>query len=312
MIYSFSHRTDGPAYYWAWFLSRLEEGFAQVRNPYYPDNVSTYDLVDDTCEGFVFTSKNYFPVIDGRARLYGLDDLVEKYATEWRFTITPYRSDIERCSPSNVDAVNTAKVLSRIVGRKRLTWLYSPIAMYDGVYDWSYHIAAFEWLAQHLSESVSRVSLDVLRVYEKVARNAAQLREPHFWEMEIMMPRFVEIANTYGIEVHACPANADWSRWGIDMSPCMSLKRFGELNGLELRNIKVAKGSGLFATCPEGCASVRDLAAYGTCPCGCVYCYANPVPGQIVGQYSVASPMLMDVPRMYDRVSSAKQKRYFK
>ncbi len=34
MIVSASYRTDIPAFYADWFLRRLEEGFALVRNPY--------------------------------------------------------------------------------------------------------------------------------------------------------------------------------------------------------------------------------------------------------------------------------------
>ena len=34
MIVSASYRTDIPAFHAAWFLARLEAGFAEVRNPY--------------------------------------------------------------------------------------------------------------------------------------------------------------------------------------------------------------------------------------------------------------------------------------
>lgn len=311
VIYSFSHRTDGPAFYWPWFLDRLDEGFAQVRNPYYPDKVSTYDLHGPECEGFMFTSKDYRPVLDGRGRRSALNRLLDKHATMWSFTINPYRSDVERHVPTNAEAAACAAELSRFVGRERLTWMYSPIAMWDGVYDWSYHVTAFTWLAEHLADHVSRVSVDELRVYEKVSRNAPFLREPHHWELEVMLPRFAEVCDRVGIDLHSCPAHHDWSRYGIDMSPCLSIERFGEANGLVPKGLKVPSGSGLHGTCPGGCASVRDLAPYDSCPAGCVYCYANGDVGGRKPQFDVSSTMLCDGVRPLDAVSHAKQKRYF-
>ena len=309
MIHSFSHRTDGPAFYWDWFLARLDAGFVQVRNPYYPDKVSTYDITPEGCDGFTFTSKDYRPVIDGAAKRLRLSRLVEEYPTMWAFTITPYLSDVEPRVPSNADAIACAKVLSGFVGRERLRWMYSPIAMSD-TYTLGYHMDAFAYLARELAPWVSSCSLDVLRVYEKVARNAPGLREPHKYELDALLQWFGSVAAEEGLHLHACPAHHDWSEFGVDMSPCMSLARFGEANGIAMKEPKGRKGEGLYGTCPAGCAPVKDLASYDTCPAGCTYCYANARPHAEAGRADVSSPMLLDSPRMHDSVSFAKQRMY--
>lgn len=314
MIYSFSHRIDGPAFYWDWFLARVDEGVAQVRNPYYPEKVSTYDLTRPACDGFSFTSKDYRPVIADEGHRSRLMKLVNEYPTMWAFTITPYRDDVEPYVPSNADAVETFKELSRLVGRERMTWMYAPIALQDGRYDLNYHIEAFRYLATELAPYCGRCSLDELRVYVKVSQNAPLLRAPYEWEMDVLLEAFSNIAGEVGLRLHACPAHHDWAGHGVDMSPCMSLERFAEVNGVMAKSLRFKSGSGIYNECPDGCMAVRDLAPYGTCPHGCRYCYANPcLEGDGRAKPADArSALLLDELLPSDVVSSAKPRVYLK
>jgi hypothetical protein len=50
MILSVSRRTDVPRFYMEWFLQRLREGYADVRNPMNPRRVSRVPLTKDTVD----------------------------------------------------------------------------------------------------------------------------------------------------------------------------------------------------------------------------------------------------------------------
>lgn len=54
MIVSVSRRTDIPAWYADWFFARLRAGYADVCNPYRPQQVSRVMLTPEAVDGFVF------------------------------------------------------------------------------------------------------------------------------------------------------------------------------------------------------------------------------------------------------------------
>jgi len=60
MIVSASYRTDIPAFYGDWFLSRLEAGACDVTNPY-GGPAYRVPLVGPEAEGFVFWTRNIAP-----------------------------------------------------------------------------------------------------------------------------------------------------------------------------------------------------------------------------------------------------------
>ena len=44
MILQTGMRTDIPAFYSEWFMNRIKEGYMLVRNPYYPEQVTRYEI----------------------------------------------------------------------------------------------------------------------------------------------------------------------------------------------------------------------------------------------------------------------------
>ena len=82
MIVSVSRRSDIPALYAPWFFKRLEQGFALVRNPVNPKQVSRVFLTPQAVTGFVFWSKNPQPMLENLARL-------KSYPFYFQFTLTP-------------------------------------------------------------------------------------------------------------------------------------------------------------------------------------------------------------------------------
>ena len=62
MILMVSGRTDIVAFYTKWFLNRYREGYVDVRNPFYPKNVSRIYFQD--VDAILFCTKNPLPIIN--------------------------------------------------------------------------------------------------------------------------------------------------------------------------------------------------------------------------------------------------------
>lgn len=83
MIISASRRTDIPAYYSEWFMNRIREKYALVRNPINVHQVSRISLHPDVVDCIVFWSKNPKPMI---SRLGELHD----YMYYFQYTLNAY------------------------------------------------------------------------------------------------------------------------------------------------------------------------------------------------------------------------------
>ena len=51
-------RTDIPAFYSKWLINRIREGYVLVRNPYYPNQVTKYNLSPEVVDCLAFCTKN--------------------------------------------------------------------------------------------------------------------------------------------------------------------------------------------------------------------------------------------------------------
>jgi hypothetical protein len=58
MILSVSRRTDIPAFYGGWFINRLRQGYAYVRNPLNYAQVSSVVLSPQNVDCIVFWTKD--------------------------------------------------------------------------------------------------------------------------------------------------------------------------------------------------------------------------------------------------------------
>jgi hypothetical protein len=84
MILSASRRTDIPAFHGAWFMKKLREKEAFVKNPMNPQQVSKLDLDPAHIECIVFWTKNPKNFI---TYLKEIDDLGYHYY--FQFTLNP-------------------------------------------------------------------------------------------------------------------------------------------------------------------------------------------------------------------------------
>ena len=63
MILQTGMRTDIPAFYSEWFMNRIKEGYVLVRNPYYPEQVTRYEINTNVVDLIAFCTKNPIPMM---------------------------------------------------------------------------------------------------------------------------------------------------------------------------------------------------------------------------------------------------------
>ena len=209
MILSASRRTDIPAFYSAWLLNRLRQGFVCVRNPMNPAQVSRIALSPETVDCIVFWTKDPAPMLDklGEIRSMG-------YEFYFQFTLTPYGREIERHLPEKRVLAETFRRLSRAVGRERVVWRYDPVLLTG---DWTpdRHFEAFGALCRELEGCAEECVFSFVDRYAKIARRTAGLvRDIAPGEMERTAAGFAETARRHGLKLSACAETAAFSRSG--------------------------------------------------------------------------------------------------
>ena len=61
MILNVSGRTDIVAFYMEWFMNRYHNGYVDVRNPFYPKQVSR--IFFENVDAILFCTKNPIPIL---------------------------------------------------------------------------------------------------------------------------------------------------------------------------------------------------------------------------------------------------------
>lgn len=311
MIYSVSIRTDVPAYYGDWFMDKLRRREIGVRNPYYPEKVSIYDLSPDQVDCLCLISKNWKPF------LKHMPEILKDYAVMCDYTITGYDRDVEPNVPWLDESIETFRELSRIVGPKRVAWRYDPIFLYNSPegrnYDMIYHMAAFQYIAERLDGYTERVYFSFLNRYEKVKRNfqeAVELDLVQKNEIISYMARTLQ-NRSHPMFLQGCPSQVkdldpDVAKL-VDTSGCITASMINYGNpGIELKDSK-ARNNKFDCTCIVN----KDIGTYDTCLHNCRYCYANSFPGVAKNRECVTESLLLcDEIREGDIVTRSKQRSY--
>lgn len=155
MIISASRRTDIPAVYADWLLSRLREGYVCVRNPFSYHQVSKIVLNPDVVDAFVFWTKNPAPLMKHLPEL-------EKYMYYFQFTLNAYGREVERNLPSLENRIETFRELASRIGKERIIWRYDPIGI-SQAYPVDWHLEQFERLAKALEGCTETCVISFLR-----------------------------------------------------------------------------------------------------------------------------------------------------
>ena len=262
MILSISERTDIVAFYFPWFLNRLKEGYVDVRNPFYPKQVSRILLDKDHIDAIIFCTKNPRPLLENINNI--------PFPVIVQVTITPYLKEIEPFVPPKKEVIETVKKISKIIGKERVYVRYDPIFL-SGRYSVSYHEKMFEKLCRELEHDVSRVIISFLDIKKNVLRNRKTLNLLPFTRenIEEISEKIGRIAEKYHLEVSTCAEKIDLSKLGIQRKGCTTEE---DIHKIVEKKVQMKKNM-TRENC--NCIDTVDLGFYNTCSHLCKYCYAN-------------------------------------
>ncbi len=283
MIVSASRRTDIPAFYADWFLSRMEAGFSDVRNPMNAAQLRRVNLRPENVDCFVFWTKDPAPMIPHLARLAHFDFY-------FQFTLNGYGADIEPRVPPLQARIDTLKRLSDAIGPMRVVWRYDPIAL-TPTYDAQFHTEQFARIAGQLTDRVERVTISFIDYYKKIAKNwrKLEMREPAPNEVEYIARAIAQTASACGMTPFSCAEKHALAGYGVMPGACIDPALIERITG-RMQPARRAKSQRPLC----GCAESVDIGAYDTCAHGCAYCYANRsdliAPYRVPPQSSILSP----------------------
>ena len=299
MIINTGCRTDIPAFYSKWLINRIREGYVLVRNPYNPNQVTRYNLSPDVVDCLAFCTKNPEPM------LKYLDE-IDKYKQYWFVTITPYGKDIEPNVPNKEKVIESFKKLSKHIGVDAIGWRYDPIFIGNN-FDVNKHIYYFEKIAKELKNYTHNCTISFLDLYEKVKRNAPEIKPPNQEEQIQIAKAFSKIGKENNMVVHSCCEKTYLSQYGLKCNGCMSKEIVEKAIGCNLNPPNSRKN--LRESC--NCLMGNDIGAYNTCGHLCKYCYANANKGLVIEnmkKHNDNSPFLIGGSEEGDKITVAKQK----
>ena len=300
MIINTGCRTDIPAFYAKWLMNRIREGYVLVRNPYNPNQVTKYNLSPEVVDCLAFCTKNPEPMLSY------LDEL-DKYKQYWFVTITPYGKDIEPNVPEKQKVIESFKKLSNHIGVDSIGWRYDPIFIGNG-FDVSKHIECFENISRELKGYTHNCTISFLDLYEKVKRNAPDIKPPTKEEQMEIAKAFARIGKENDMVIHACCEKTYLSQYGLQCNGCMSQ----EIIEKAINNtLQPPKRKNLRQEC--NCLMGNDIGAYNTCGHLCKYCYANANKQSVIEnmkKHDDNSPFLIGRSEPGDKITEAKQKNW--
>ena len=268
MIISVSRRTDIPRYHFDWFMERVNEGFADVANPFNAAQIKRISLKPGDVKFMVFWTRDPKKILE-------TPGLSEKYRFYVMTTLTGYPKIIEPNAPAKDDVIYTMKALAQRLGKNRVIWRYDPVFLTD-LTDSAFHKRNFSELASALAGVTERVIISIYDEYSGAKRRlSAMEREGQLRVLSHSGPQVTElitelarIANDAGINIQSCAE--DLTGCGVKMGACIDSALINAITGEEQD-----KGRDRNQRQACLCAQSVDIGVYGTCPAECVYCYAR-------------------------------------
>lgn len=297
MLINTGSRTDVPAFFSKWFYNRIREGYVLVRNPYYPQQVTRYELNPDVVDALVFCTKNPRPMIADLDRL-------DQYRQLWHVTITPYGRDIEPGVPDKSKVMQCFRELSEKAGKKAMVWRYDPVFISPD-YDLEFHIEAFGQMARQLDGFTQHCVISFIDLYEKTKRNFPEVNSVAAADQRRLISAFSKTAGEHGMKIHLCLEHTSLAGDNVDAQGCFRQELVEQAIGVRL---SVPTHSPARQGC--NCLLGGDIGAYNTCGHGCRYCYANydmKVVRENMRLHDPDSPLLIGHLRSDDVVKTAKQ-----
>lgn len=145
-------------------------------------------------------------------------------------------------------------------------------------------------------------------MYEKVKRNAPDLRPPTKEEQIRRAKEFSKIGKSNNITIHACCEKNFLLEYGLKCNGCMSQEIIEKSINCKL---EPPKKKNLRQEC--NCLIESDIGAYNTCGHLCKYCYVNANANknlviENMKKHNEDSPFLIGNYESGDKITEAKQK----
>ncbi len=258
MILNVSGRCDIVAFFTTWFMKRLEEGFVDVRNPFYPKLVNRIYFKD--VDLILFCTKNPIPMVDEIDKI--------KIPILFHVTITSYQKEIEENVDDKKKIIEAVKKISKKIGKDNIYIRYDPIFLSDK-YTVEYHIRAFQKLCGLLDGYTKHMIISFMDDYKNVRKNRKFIKARDIKEEDYQKigESFSEIAKSHGITCQTCCEEHNLVEYGFIKKDCIDFNLAYKLTGKT--NLKKWKSRACH------CVSMVDIGSYNSCYHLCKYCYAN-------------------------------------
>lgn len=284
MIISASRRTDIPAFYADWFMTRVREGYFYRVNPFNSRQVASFSLKPENVQAVCFWSKNPRPLMPH------LDELNQRGLNYYfQFTLNPYETIFEPRLPPLQERIETMIELAWRIGRERVVWRYDPVILTNAT-SAIWHLEQAERIAERVCGATGRL---VFSFYDFYGRGEGRLSKAlsgsdialaditapeHKESLEQVARGFKEIADRYNLQIFSCCERVELSAFGIPHGACID----GDLvRGLFGVNAFFKKDKNQREAC--NCVESADMGVYNSCRFRCAYCYASFNAGIIEG-----------------------------
>lgn len=271
MIISASRRTDIPAFYTAWFMNRIREGYCTVPNPFNAKQVSRISLRPGDVDVIVFWTRYAAPLLP---YLDELDQRGFRYC--FLYTLMGNPRKLEPRAPRHEKSIETFLRLSDRVGKEKVVWRYDPI-FFTSLTGPDFHGETFEQIAQKLKGHTQKCIISVVNFYRKTAgrmrqleKNGMRMNEPTEEAFKELMRYLFLKASENHMTIQTC-AEGDVDRFQpILPGKCIDNRLIHDVFNLP---VTTRKDPSQRPAC--GCVASRDIGMYDTCRFGCIYCYAT-------------------------------------
>lgn len=277
VIISASRRTDLARMFPAEFSGWLQQGWAEVRNPF-SGHSRKVPLEPAGVHTMVLWSKDYTRLLANEAQL--LDRLREFPQLYFHFTVTGLGGS--RLEPGVPPARQTDRQWERLAEAagdvRRIAWRFDPIVFWRDGQEVKSNLEYFPQIAQAVKQAgITQVTISLCQWYAKAQRRAVRYQiayvEPTPLELGAQIGWLLEQAERFQLTIEACSCPR-LSPFGIKPAKCIDGARLTMLHPVQ-EPAGITKDTGQRQDC--GCIRSIDIGSYQlNCTEGCVYCYANP------------------------------------
>ena len=278
-IISCSRRTDIPAFLMDWVIEKINIGYVDVANPFYPSQVSRVSLKPEDVKCWTWWSKNFKYWIESYRKY---PDLFKSYKGHcFQFTInSPSELEIN-VNISLDERISQLEWLIDEFGHIAVNYRYDPIIFYKkkGSDEMRNNLSKFEYIIEKVSSiGLKEMIFSFATLYSKVekrmiARGFIPI-DPDLNMKKEILGRLKNICDKNNIVMKACCQPNLLEIDGIVQAHCIDGNRIEKIIG---EPVSKAKDSGQRKEC--GCTKSKDIGSYRgifKCKHNCSYCYASP------------------------------------